>query len=75
MDLKVYAVKDTVSGSFMQPFYLSNDEVAKRSFSIACKDEKSNYFAIAKDLQLYRVGKFNDESGELSPDCEFLMNG
>jgi len=75
MDLKIYAVKDTVQGAFMQPFYLNNDDVAKRSFKLACEDEKGNYHAIAKDLQLFRLGSFNDESGEITPEQEFLMNG
>lgn len=75
MDLKIYAVKDTVAGAYMNPFYLNNDEVAKRSFKQACMDENSQYHKIAKDLQLYRLGTFNDETGEIKAKVEFLASG
>lgn len=75
MILHIYAVRDTVNGAFMNPFYLNNDEVAKRSFKMACEDENSNYFKIRKDLQLFKLGTFNDESGEITHKLEFIQNG
>ena len=35
MTLKLYAIKDTVQGEFMNPFLMRNKEEAKRAFGIA----------------------------------------
>ena len=75
MKMNIYAIKDSVVGAFMQPFYLVNDEAAKRSFRQAMKDESSQYSKIAGDLQLFRLGEFDDESGEIKGEVEFLENG
>ncbi|UPW36501.1 nonstructural protein [Peromfec virus RodF8_36] len=75
MKLNIYAIKDTIVGSFMNPFYLQNDEQAKRSFKLATNDEKSDYSKIKKDLQLFKIGTFDDESGIIENEITFLING
>lgn len=75
MKIKIYAVKDIVQGNYMQPFYMYNDEVAKRSFAQAINDEKASWNKIALDLQLYRLGEFNDETGDIKVDFEYLAKG
>ncbi|UPW40908.1 hypothetical protein [Sigmofec virus UA08Rod_6125] len=75
MKIKIYATKDTVIGAYMKPFYMHNDMEAQRSFALAMQDENSENRKIAKDLQLYRIGEFDDETGEIKPDCEYLAKG
>lgn len=75
MKLKIYAVKDTVQGAFMNPFYQHNDMEAQRSFALAIKDERSSYKNIAKDIQLFNLGEFDDETGEINPNLEYISKG
>lgn len=75
MKINIYAVKDTIQGAFMQPFYLQNDEVAKRSFRQALNDDNSNWNKIALDLQLYKLGEYDDITGQILPNVEYLAQG
>lgn len=74
MILKIYAVKDVVVGNFMLPFYLHNDNEAKRSFNLAINSE-AQIAQNWKDLQLFSLGEWNDETGEITTKVEFLANG
>lgn len=75
MKLKIYAIKDTVVGSYMNPFYLHNNNEAKRAFKNAIKDERSEANKTYKDLQLYCLGTYNNETGQIESNVEFVMNG
>lgn len=67
MILGLYAVQDTLIG-FNAPFALNNDEVAERAFRNTVEKEPN-----ASDLRLYRLGAYNDETGELQPDVPIHM--
>lgn len=76
MKLNIYAVKDTVVGEMGNPFYLNNDEMAKRSFKNAINNGtdiqlKLNY----ADTQLYKIGTWDTVTGEIESNVEFIMNG
>lgn len=75
MKLKIYSVQDALIG-FMQPFYLQSDEAAKRAFANTINAEeasqiKTNY----KDMSLYRLGEFDDQTGDIKVDKEYLGKG
>lgn len=70
MIMFVYSIKDVVSGLFGNLVLLSNDQLAKRTFKGICEDSK-----IAKDLQLYKIGSFNTETGEFVNKIEFIGGG
>ncbi|WGL31321.1 nonstructural protein [Dipodfec virus UOA04_Rod_907] len=72
MKLKIYAIKDVVVGDHFNPFYLRNDEEAKRSFTNAMQEPGAKN---VKDMQLFRLGEFNTETGELTASYEFLQGG
>jgi hypothetical protein len=74
MKLKIYAVKDVIIGSMMNPFYMHNDQQAIRSFEQAMKSE-SEIAKNAKDLQLFKLGEFDDETGEIVSQVEYLVKG
>lgn len=74
MKLKIYAVKDVVVGNFMLPFYLHNDNEAKRSFNLAINSQ-TQIAQNWKDLQLFSIGEWNDETGEITNKVEFIANG
>ncbi len=69
----MYAFRDTKIG-FMQPFLQQNEAVALRTLKIAVNDEKSQIRAMAEDIQLYQVGTFDDETGEVKADLKFVAN-
>lgn len=73
MKLTMCAVKDAVVGSFMQPFMQRNEEEAKRSFAFDI-EQNAGKIPNVKDLQLFKLGEFDDESGEVVSKIEFLAN-
>lgn len=73
MVTKIYAFRDTKIG-FMQPFLQQNEAVAMRTLKIAVNDENSQIKAMAEDIQLYQLGTFDDESGEIKPEVKFVAN-
>lgn len=66
----VVAIKDVVVGEFGDLGTFKTLEVAIRAFDVST--QKSPY---AKDLQLFKIGDFNIDSGELVPDFKFIKNG
>lgn len=73
MLLKIYAIKDTVVGEFMNSFELRNDEEAKRSFQMDLTHADPTKIPI-QDYELYRLGERNTITGELKAELKFLMN-
>lgn len=74
MILEIVATKDVVVGAYMNPFYAHNKEEAKRSWGMSIIREMSNPKTELpiNDLQLYSLGTFNDETGEIVPKVEYL---
>lgn len=72
--LEIVATKDTVIGAYMQPFYAHNKEDAKRNWgqSIYITGKQEDKALLIKDYQLYSLGTFNDETGEIIPKVEYL---
>lgn len=60
MKYGVYSVKDVLVG-FNNPFLMVNDDVAKRAFIQNTKGKPE-----APDLQLFKLGTFDDETGKFS---------
>lgn len=66
----VVAVKDVVSNEFGSLACYKNIDVAKRSFKSAME---SSPFRL--DMQLFKIGDFDPDSGLFKPELEFIMNG
>lgn len=66
MKFNMYAVKDEMTGKYMQPMFIEQDDTAD---NLATRQFKSNLNNIplwkdnANDFSLYLVGFFDDESG------------
>lgn len=76
MKLKMFAVKDTVQGEMMNPFLLKNKEDAIRTFEICVNAGKdSNICHFYKDMQLYEVGEYDTNTGEIKSEINFICNG
>lgn len=66
----IFAIRDTVAGTFGAPFLQVNQECGKREFLVRTADSK-----IKGDLSLYCVGVFNVETGEIVPELTFCCSG
>lgn len=76
MIVNVYTFRDIQVPVFQKPFYDTNepDKVQKmtaRRIAISTPEEVvKNHLA---DLELYYLGQFDDESGEIRSDVKFLL--
>lgn len=70
----VVAVKDELTGSFLQPTFGETIAELERIFKYQINNIdlwRSN----ASDYTLYKLGTYNQETGELFPMIERLVNG
>lgn len=78
MEFKMYAVKDELTGKFMQPMFIENTE---ESAKLAIRQFASNVNNIKlwkdnpNDFSLYLVGVFDDELGAKSSYLEKVVSG
>ena len=68
----LYCVRDVKAGNYWPPIAHVNDEVAKREFAMLAKTPDIAY--LVNDLQLYKVGEFNDATAEVNPCNVFICN-
>lgn len=61
--MKLYSVRDKVSGLFGAPINDVNDDCAIRGFQIACNTEGTLMYAKPTDFELYSIGSFDEETG------------
>lgn len=71
MDLFCYSIFDRASQLFGEPFVCVNDNVAQRKFMAICQGAK----IMAPDLQLYKLGSFNQQTGDIIMAKEFIAGG
>jgi len=64
----VYCVFDSKVAAYGTPFTTKNEPLAIRSFERACTDPASDLSLFPDDFHLYKIGEFDDDTGELSPN-------
>lgn len=57
----LYVIRDRKSAIYGTPFVAPNDSCAEREFVAFCSQPSNTY--IAEDLELYRVGTVDNETG------------
>ena len=76
LKMNIYAVKDTVRGEFGSPYLGKNDAEAIRGFEYGVNTpSQSILYTHSKDMQLYKLGEYNIDTGEITSCVEFLKNG
>ncbi len=76
MKLNVYAVKDTVTGEFGSPYLGKNDNEAIRGFKYGVETpSQSLIYTHSQDMQLFKMGEFDINTGEIISKVEFLASG
>lgn len=76
MIIDIYSVKDVKAGRFLGLNLFPGRPVAIRAFGSAVNSKEGGNLLsdFPEDAQIYKLGEFNDESGEISYAEEFIMN-
>lgn len=73
MKLKAYAILDTAAGAYNTPFFMQNDGMALRAFTDTGNSEDSLVGKHPDQFYLYRIGSYDDSSGELIPETPYSL--
>lgn len=73
MKMVICAVRDSAVQAFGRPFVVQARGQAIRSFQDECKNESSDIAKHPSDYDLYVIGEFNDENGEITPQVPQLL--
>lgn len=74
MKLEFYAVKDELANEMMLPGLFQTEDLAKRQF----KSQVNNielWKDNSSDFSLYRLGTFDNETGEIESHVEKVVGG
>lgn len=67
MNLKMFSIRDSKAEVFNQPWFAKTHGEAERNFTQLAKDPKSFVSQFPDDFDLYFVGEYNDQTGEVLP--------
>lgn len=67
MRYKVFSIRDRAANVYAQPFFAPTTAVAVRMFTdeVNRSDQNNNLFRHPEDFDLYEIGSFDDNDGEL----------
>lgn len=72
---KIYSLKDTISGSFGGLMLFNIDGVAIRELtSIANNEQAEKIIPHISDMDLYRVGTLDVDTGIITSEIEFILH-
>lgn len=74
MNKGIYSVYDRIAESYGPLTHFVNDKVAIRTFREACQTV-DGYKQHATDLEIHRIGNFNEISGTFEMEKEILEKG
>lgn len=67
MKMNIYSIFDTAAGIYQRPFTGNTDGEVTRSFGDICTDAEHPIGQHPEDYTLFRLGTFNDGTGEIMP--------
>lgn len=67
MKLDIFSVYDEKASYYSRPFTNRTISEAIRSFATACMDPETPFNHYPADFTLYKIGAFDDATGEISP--------
>ena len=74
MKYNLYAIKDNVLGAYQTPIPAQNDAVMERNLKIALMNPNSPLRLQKDSLSVYKLGSFDDATGELKSDIKVLYS-
>lgn len=66
MIIKLFSVRDSAVGAYLQPFFSPSSPAALRSLKDAVNDPKHDFHKHAADYALFELGEFDDATGMLA---------
>lgn len=75
MKVRIFSVYDVKAEAYLAPFTFPENGQAIRAFSDTVNDPNSMFNKHAADFTLFRLGYFDQSSGEFENDREFLIGG
>lgn len=75
MKMQMYAVKDSKAGIFHPPLFAHNAPHALRMCSSVLDNEESQFAKWPADFQIYHIGSFDDQSGDIEPIAPQMICG
>lgn len=74
--MNLYSIYDAVALVWLPPVMQRTDGEAARGFSAAVSDPQHDFFKQSIDLRLYKVGSFDQDTGEIKPITpELILSG
>lgn len=70
MQVKIFAMYDRVAHTYGEPFVAVKDELAVRRFNYIMSQSPM----VAQDMQLFKLGEFDLETGLIVSSVEFVCN-
>jgi len=68
----IYSIFDFKAQTFSAPMFFINDDVAVRSLIQAVRDETSYLSKAPADYELFRLGTWDDNTGEIKPESNMV---
>lgn len=69
--MKMFSIKDTKM-NYDTPFFMPNNAVAIRALESAVNGDQRGKLEFAEDKELWEVGEWNPESGEIKGQLTFI---
>lgn len=63
--MKVFAIRDSKAGAYLQPFYAPNVAVAIRLVALSGENNNSLLYKYPSDFELFQIGSFDELTGIL----------
>ncbi len=75
MKLRIYTIKDTITGEMAMPFTQVNEKAMLRSAAIMANSAQENGLTQnIEDKQIWSLGTFDNLTGEIKSKVEFVQN-
>lgn len=71
ININAYAVFDKTAQTFASPFFMPNDDVAKRNFRYSLKRFDAMF---VRDLELYYLGGFDNQTGTFFAGDKYVVD-
>lgn len=64
MIISVFTIRDDKAQAYLQPFFLSNESMARRAIADCVSDSDHMFGKHPEDYALFSLGTFDDQSGK-----------
>lgn len=74
MKAYIYSIRDLKMNKYGLPYSAANNDIAKRMLASTMWNGKNQLNMFAEDFQLFKLGSYDDDTGELITENEFICN-